>query len=73
MRYACATPTVRLYDPELGPLNAARYPHAFAVPPAVRVLGTVNVDDTVERLSPRFLSRLSVIWIEPERWCACKV
>ncbi len=72
--FEAATPTVRLYDPELGPLNAARYPHAFAVPPAVRVLGTVNVDDTVERLSPRFLSRLSVIWIEPSldppRWRA---
>jgi hypothetical protein len=25
----------------------------------------VNVDDTVERLSPRFLSRASVIWVEP--------
>lgn len=72
--FEAATPTVRLYDPELGPLNAERYPNAFAVPPAVRVLGTVNVDDTVERLSPRFLSRLSVIWIEPSldppRWRA---
>jgi hypothetical protein len=60
-----AEPTVRLYDPELSPANAARYPSAFTVPESVRLLGTVNVDDTVERLSPRFLSRTSVIWVEP--------
>lgn len=70
--FEAATPTVRLYDPELAPRNARRYPPAFNLSTAVRVLGTVNVDDTVERLSPRFLSRLSVIWIEPSleppRW-----
>lgn len=60
-----AHPTVRLYDPELTPANAARYPSTFAVPDSVRLLGTVNVDDTVERLSPRFLSRTSVLWVEP--------
>lgn len=57
-------PTVRLYDAELVPRNAARYPAAFSIPDSVRLLGTVNVDDTVERLSPRFLSRTSVIWVE---------
>ncbi len=31
----------------------------------MRLIGTVNVDDTVERLSPRFLSRASVLWIDP--------
>jgi len=61
-----ARPAVRLYDPELTPSNAARYPATFAIPDAVRLLATVNVDDTVERLSPRFLSRASVIWVEPQ-------
>lgn len=63
--FEAAHPSVRLYDAELVPSNAGRYPPAFALAQAVRVLGTVNVDDTVERLSPRFLSRASVIWVEP--------
>ncbi|MCK6525673.1 AAA family ATPase, partial [Myxococcota bacterium] len=65
-------PRLRLYNPELRPENAARYPAAFDLAPATRLVATVNVDDTVERLSPRFLSRASVIWIEPRagapRW-----
>jgi hypothetical protein len=56
--------TVRLYDPELSPHNASRYPASFRVPDSVRLVATVNVDDTVERLSPRMLSRASVLWVE---------
>lgn len=63
--FEAAGAELRLYDAALGPVNAARYPPAFAVPDSVRLVGTVNVDDTVERLSPRFLSRASVIWVEP--------
>lgn len=63
--FEAAAPTVRLYDPELDPDNAERYPWSFSVPPSVRMLATINVDDTVERLSPRFLSRASVLWMEP--------
>jgi hypothetical protein len=59
-----ADPAVRLYGPDLRPGNAGRYPHQIRVPDAVRMIGTVNVDDTVERLSPRFLSRTSVLWVE---------
>ena len=58
-------PQVRLYGDELRPRNQGRYPATFALPPNVRLVGTVNIDDTVERLSPRFLSRVSVIWMEP--------
>ena len=64
--FESASPEVRLYDAALEPGNGARYPASFKVPDSVRILGTVNVDDTVERLSPRFLSRASVIWIEPQ-------
>ncbi|MCB9697637.1 MAG: AAA family ATPase [Alphaproteobacteria bacterium] len=64
--FEAAQPTVRLYDEELAPTNATRYPPAFEIPASVRVFATVNVDDTVERLSPRFLSRASVIWVEPD-------
>lgn len=63
--FEAADPTVRLYDPELAPTNRDRYPPAFRVPGSVRLVATVNVDDTVERLSPRFLSRASVLWVEP--------
>lgn len=63
--FESATPEIRLYDAALAPINAARYPASFPVADAVRMVATVNVDDTVERLSPRFLSRASVIWIEP--------
>ncbi len=59
------TPQVRLYGSELRPANAARYPGVFPFPANTRLVGTVNVDETVERLSPRFLSRASVIWMEP--------
>ena len=65
-------PRVRLYGPDLHPENGARYPASFDLPVSTRLVATVNVDDTVERLSPRFLSRASVIWIEPRtgapRW-----
>jgi hypothetical protein len=65
-------PRLRLYGPDLHPENGARYPASFDLPSAARLVATVNVDDTVERLSPRFLSRASVIWIEPRagapRW-----
>jgi energy-coupling factor transporter ATP-binding protein EcfA2 len=57
-------PFIRLYDPELVPQNAGRYPQAFRIPDCVRLLATVNHDDTVERLSPRLLSRASVILVE---------
>ena len=50
-------PFIRLYDPELRPQNARRYPQALRIPDSVRLLATVNHDDTVERLSPRLLSR----------------
>jgi hypothetical protein len=60
-----AEPTLRLYDAQLAPRNGARYPPSLVVPDSVRIVGTVNVDDTVERLSPRFLSRASVLWVEP--------
>jgi hypothetical protein len=50
----------------LQPSNAAAYPSSFRVHDNVRWLATVNVDDTVERLSPRFLSRTSVLWVEPD-------
>ncbi|MEQ1502249.1 MAG: hypothetical protein ABMB14_08455 [Myxococcota bacterium] len=63
--FEAASPEVRLYDPAVEPVNAARYPASFVVPDSVRLVATVNVDDTVERLSPRFLSRASVIWVEP--------
>jgi hypothetical protein len=55
---------VRLYDPGAEPVNGGRYPSSFPVPDSVRMVATVNVDDTVERLSPRFLSRASVIWVD---------
>lgn len=60
------TPRLRLYGSE----NANGEP-ATGVPPVipvgenVRLLGTMNVDETVERLSPRFLSRAHVLWLEP--------
>lgn len=57
-------PFIRLYDPELRPQNARRYPQALRIPDNVRLLATVNHDDTVERLSPRLLSRSSVIHVE---------
>lgn len=57
-------PTIDLYSPALTPRNAADYPRAITIPDTFRLVGTVNVDDTVERLSPRFLSRISVCWIE---------
>ncbi len=60
-----AAPQVRLYGNELHPANEARYPATFPFPANARLVGTVNVDDTVERLSPRFLSRVPVIWMEP--------
>jgi energy-coupling factor transporter ATP-binding protein EcfA2 len=59
-------PEVRLYSEALRPRNRARYPAAVRLAPNVRVLGTVNIDETVQRLSPRFLSRASVIWVEPD-------
>lgn len=58
-------PVVRLYGEDLAPANAARYPARIPIAPGVRLLATVNVDDTVERLSPRFLSRSSVLWMSP--------
>lgn len=58
-------PRIRLYGPELAPQNAERYPAEIAVHANTRFIGTVNVDDTVERLSPRFLSRASVLWMAP--------
>ena len=65
-------PRLRLYGPDLRPENRDRYPASFDLPASTRLVATVNVDDTVERLSPRFLSRASVIWIEPRagapRW-----
>lgn len=63
--FEASPPELRLYDQALAPNNSGRYPASFRVPDAVRVVATVNVDDTVERLSPRFLSRASVIWVEP--------
>ena len=59
-------PKVRLYGATQSPDNASRYPHSFALPGNVRFLGTVNVDETVQSLSPRFLSRAAVIWMAPE-------
>lgn len=58
-------PTIRLYGDELATRNADRYPASFPLASSVRLLGTVNIDDTVERLSPRFLSRVQVLWMEP--------
>lgn len=58
--------TLRLYEPGLAARNAARYPPSFAVAEGVRLIGTVNVDDTVERLSPRFLSRCAVVFIQAD-------
>mgnify|MGYP002640136565 CR=1 FL=1 len=58
-------PTIRLYGDTQHPANLARYPANFPVGDNVRLLGTVNLDDTVERLSPRFLSRAAVIWMSP--------
>ena len=57
-------PRLNLYGRDLAPRNALRYPASFPLVPGVRLLGTVNVDDTVERLSPRFLSRATVLWID---------
>jgi hypothetical protein len=59
-------PTLRLYGRDVVPANAHVYPAQFPVHDNVRWLGTVNVDDTTERLSPRFLSRASVLWVEPD-------
>lgn len=59
-------PRIRLYGPELAVRNAAAYPPSLTVGENVRFLATVNVDETVERLSPRFLSRVSVLWMEPD-------
>lgn len=58
-------PTLHLYDEGLTPANGARYPARIRLGANVRMVGTVNVDDTVERLSPRFLSRAAVVWVEP--------
>ena len=58
-------PVVHLYDEGLAPANAGRYPSRVRLGSNVRLVGTVNVDDTVERLSPRFLSRSAVVWVEP--------
>ncbi len=58
-------PRVRLYGHTEHPSNAERYPASFPVGHNARFLATVNVDETVERLSPRFLSRAAVVWIEP--------
>ena len=57
--------TMRLYGSELRTNNPGRYPREIRVPERVRFIGTVNVDDTVQRLSPRFLSRSAVIWLSP--------
>lgn len=57
-------PLIRLYDPELHPQNARRYPQALRIPDSVRLVATVSHDDTVERLSPRLLSRASVLLVE---------
>ena len=59
------TPRVHLYGRTETPPNAERYPSNFGVSANVRFFASVNVDETVERLSPRFLSRASVVWIEP--------
>lgn len=63
--FEAAQPTLRLFDPELAREGSLRYPPRVALSEGVRMLGTVNVDDTVERLSPRFLSRASVLWFQP--------
>lgn len=60
-------PRIRLYGADSRPHNAAQYPATIPVGDNVRLLGTVNVDDTVQRLSPRFLSRVNVIWVEPSK------
>ncbi len=60
-----SSPAIRLYGETQYPENAERYPPSFAIGDNVRLLGTVNLDDTVERLSPRFLSRAAVIWMSP--------
>jgi hypothetical protein len=58
-------PELSLYGDDLAPRNRHRYPPRIPIGPNVRLVGTVNVDDTVERLSPRFLSRAAVVWFEP--------
>jgi hypothetical protein len=59
-------PRIRLYGEGLAVRNAELYPPSLSVGANVRFLATVNVDETVERLSPRFLSRTSVLWMEPD-------
>lgn len=61
-----ASPRLRLYGEGLAPTNADAYPATFPIYSNVRWVGTVNIDDTVERLSPRFLSRSAVLWVEPD-------
>lgn len=63
--FEARTPQLRLYGDDLAPRNTARYPATVPLGSNVRILATVNVDETVERLSPRFLSRCSVLWVEP--------
>jgi len=58
-------PVIRLYGDDVQPTNRDVYPGFVPVGDNVRLIGTVNVDDTVQRLSPRFLSRAGVIWMDP--------
>ncbi len=58
-------PRVRLYAASQSPSNAERYPPSFPVAGNLRLVGTVNIDETVQVLSPRFLSRAAVLWMSP--------
>ena len=59
---------IRLFDPSAvlpdEPLLAC---HSITIAPNVKFIGTINVDDTVKPLSPRFLDRVFAIEISSDR------
>ncbi len=54
---------LRLFDPAGMPPTAAAQPHQVKLNPNVSFWGTINYDETTERLSPRLLDRTGMIFL----------
>jgi DNA polymerase III delta prime subunit len=56
---------LRLYDPAMLPAGAPASVDTIRLPPSVSFWGTINYDETTERLSPRLLDRTGMIFLGP--------
>lgn len=56
---------LRLYDPAMLPAGTPATSDLIRLPPSISFWGTINYDETTERLSPRLLDRTGMIFLGP--------